>query len=1008
MIANAAPNSRWMSTEMALTTGGMITVAAARSLSSIASLRKLHGDSWIGHCNPCPRLVFTSCRLRHKNLRKRLQAEKSARERLAVDAEDFPSEEARDEGSEGEKNVQMLANGPFFPSKDSKTEESLDVEEKRSFSVSIEDLLLMIREAEKNILLLNQVRARALKDLQESRREKDSLRAEVEVLRTRLAESSAKIKLAEQEKLKNEMLQDEVQILQKKLKEKEDSQQQALTTKSSSIKGTKFEEEVESLKSSLADLRSKDELLKQLRTDKTELQDRLQSLESRLEENTVSLTDLENAKAENDTLKENIRKLQMELQVAELSATEAFKLSEQKLSPTTTGSEAVGSTNDRLLLENRMLQEQVKKLLVQLAQAESQKILLEHAQADKKALKEQVQLLQHRLLESDAEIRTQLQTYQAEVEGFQARLERLKSEKKSGILQVPAGEMPWDFWTGIHLRIDAWMLDKVITVEDGEELRLMAWRRDARLRDAFVQLQEKSNEEIMSGLLKLVNDRKRPGLYVVHIAAEMAPVAKVGGLGDVVTGLSRSLQRKDHLVEIILPKYDCMDYDRIKNLKVLDMELLSFFDNQTFKNKVWLGTVEGLPVYFIEPFHPANFFTRRTVYGERDDFRRFTYFCRAALEFLLQSNKRPDIIHSHDWTSAAVAPLYWDIYVPLGLNSARLAFTCHNFEYQGTESPAALAAFGLNVQQQFRQDRMQDSFMHDRVNLLKGGIVFSNIVTTVSPTYAQEVRAPEAGRGLQVALSVHSNKFYGILNGIDVEAWDPSYDPILQHQYSAEDLSGKAANKASLQSQLRLNVDKKRPLIGCITRLVPQKGVHLIRHAIYHTAEKGGQFVLLGSSPVPEIQREFEELSYKFEGHSDVRLLLKYDEPLAHSIYAASDIFVIPSVFEPCGLTQMIAMRYGSIPVVRRTGGLNDSVFDVDDTTIPEEKRNGFSFSAAEIQGLNYALDRAIKYYLEKPGWWQQLVKKTMRLDFSWDSSADQYIELYRQAINRARSRAPA
>ncbi|KAH9318743.1 hypothetical protein KI387_020512 [Taxus chinensis] len=201
--------------------------------------------------------------------------------------------------------------------------------------------------------------------------------------------------------------------------------------------------------------------------------------------------------------------------------------------------------------------------------------------------------------------------------------------------------------------------------------------------------------------------------------------------------------------------------------------------------------------------------------------------------------------------------------------------------------------------------------------------------------------------------------------------------------------------------------DKPDHLVGCITRLVPQKGVHLIRHAIYRTLQCGGQFVLLGSSPVPHIQREFEGIANQFCDNPSIRLVLKYDEGLSHHIYAASDLFIIPSIFEPCGLTQMIAMKYGSIPIVRRTGGLNDSVFDVDDVTIPLRIRNGFTFTTADEQGLNHALERSFTYYIKKPNWWTELVKKTMKMDFSWDTSSRQYEELYEKALARARSQQP-
>ncbi|KAK3006523.1 hypothetical protein RJ639_015787 [Escallonia herrerae] len=541
----------------------------------------------------------------------------------------------------------------------------------------------------------------------------------------------------------------------------------------------------------------------------------------------------------------------------------------------------------------------------------------------------------------------------------------------------------------------------------------MIWKRDGRIRDAYMACKEKNEPEIIATFLRMPSSPTRSGLHVIHIAAEMAPVAKVGGLGDVLTGLSKALQKRGHLVEIILPKYDCIQYERIHDFRALDMVVESYFDGRLFKNKVWVGTVEGLPVYFIEPHHPANFFWRGQLYGEHDDFKRFPFSSRAALELLLQAGKKPDIIHCHDWQTAFVAPLYWDLYAPKGLNSARICFTCHNFEYQGTAPASELASCGLDVHHLNRPDRMQDNSAHDRVNPLKllrlfySMLVqlFSNIVTTVSPTYAQEVRTAQGGQGLHATLNLHSKKFVGVLNGIDTDAWNPALDSYLKVQYSANDLQGKLENKAALRKHLGLSsADVKRPLVGCITRLVPQKGVHLIRHAIYRTVELGGQFILLGSSPVPHIQSEFEGIANHFRSHEHARLVLKYDESLSHTIYAASDMFIIPSIFEPCGLTQMIAMRYGSIPIARKTGGLNDSVFDIDDDTIPVQFRNGFTFLTPDEQGLNSALERALYHYKNNGEGWQQLVQKDMNIDFSWDESSSQYEELYEKSVARART----
>ncbi|CAI5980117.1 unnamed protein product [Closterium sp. NIES-64] len=591
---------------------------------------------------------------------------------------------------------------------------------------------------------------------------------------------------------------------------------------------------------------------------------------------------------------------------------------------------------------------------------------------------------------------------------------------------VAAGELPWEYWSSLLLKLDELLLRRVLTTEEVDELRDMAWRREKAIRDAWdsvggaevVQAVAAGGnsdavlgrDAVVAGALRGVLGGEQPPLpplHVVHIAAEMAPVAKVGGLADVITGLSKALQRRGHLVEIILPKYDCMDYSRINDLKPLDLKFSSFFDNEMHACKIWRGMVEGLPVYFIEPLHPARMFWRGTFYGCNDDFRRFTLFCRAALEFLYVSHKRPDIIHTHDWQTAVVAPLYWDVYVPKGLNSAQLAFTCHNFEYQGSEHASALAACGLDVNRHNVPERMRDNFMHDRVNLLKAGIVFSGVVTTVSPTYAMEVRGPEGGRGLHLTLGQHEKKFFGVLNGIDSEVWDPATDPLLCCPYSAAEPEGKAENKAYLKSMLGLSSsgpDAHKPLVGCITRLVPQKGVHLIRHAIYRTLERGGQFVLLGSSPVPDIQKDFEGIERQFSSDPNIRLVLKYDESLSHLIYAGSDLFIIPSIFEPCGLTQLIAMRYGSIPIVRKTGGLADSVFDVDDPSIPVEKRNGFSFTASDVNALNYALDRAITAYYERREWWVQLVAHTMAMDFGWEQSSRQYEQLYHRCLPHRRT----
>ncbi|ONK82084.1 uncharacterized protein A4U43_C01F35950 [Asparagus officinalis] len=728
-----------------------------------------------------------------------------------------------------------------------------------------------------------------------------------------------------------------------------------------------------------------EERLLVLEKEKSLLEDAIEDLEFRLSVAQKDVSELTKVKTECRTLWEKVENLQELLDNATEQANQAVKILEK----------------------NHELRRKVEELEAALEHVNASKVSSNKSEQYNERLHQKIKLLEERLKMSEQEIQSHVQLYRESVKEFESTLNKLEERDKREDLGQPADDMPWEFWSRVLLSIDGWLLEKKISSDDAKLLREMAWKRDGRIRDTYLACKGMHDQEAVGMFLKLVSSPTRRGLNIVHIAAEMAPVAKVGGLGDVVSGLSKALQRKGHLVEIVLPKYDCMEYERITDLKALDVDIQSYFDGQLFKNKIWVGTVEGLPVYFIEPHHPAKLFWRGQLYGEHDDFKRFSFFSRAALELLYQAGKRPDIIHCHDWQTAFVAPLYWEIYSTRGLNSARICFTCHNFEYQGTTSASELSSCGLDVHHLKRPDRMQDNSAHDRINPTKGAIVYSNIVTTVSPTYAQEVRTAEGGHGLHETLNTHAKKFVGILNGIDTDAWNPSTDDFLRFQYNADDLKGKADNKDSLRKLLKLSSSEpSQPMVGCITRLVPQKGVHLIRHAIYRTLELGGQFLLLGSSPVPHIQREFEGIAKQFQSHPDVRLLLKYDEALSHSIYAACDMFIVPSIFEPCGLTQMIAMRYGAVPIVRRTGGLNDTVFDVDDDTIPFQYRNGFTFLTPNEEGLNGAMERAFDCYKNRSEIWQQFVQKVMRIDFSWDSSAEQYEELYQKAVARARAAA--
>ncbi|KAG7542396.1 Glycosyl transferase family 1 [Arabidopsis thaliana x Arabidopsis arenosa] len=849
------------------------------------------------------------------------------------------------------------------------------------------ELMTIIRNAEKNILRLDQARATALDDLNKILSEKEALQGEISVLEMKLTETDESIKSAAQEKVHVELLEEQLEKLRHEMISpiETDGYVLALSKELETLKveNLSLRNDIEMLKSELDSVKNTGERVVLLEKECSGLESSVKDLESKLLASQEDVSKVSTLKTEFTDLWAKAENLQLLLDRATKQAEQAVIV----------------------LQQNQDLRNKVDKIEESLKEANVYKESSEKIQHYNELMQHKVTVLEERLEKSDAEIFSYVQLYQESIKEFQETLASLKEESKKKSRDEPVDDMPWDYWSRLLLTVDGWLLEKKIASNDADLLRDMVWKKDRRIHDTYLDVKDKNERDAISAFLKLVSSPTSSGLYVVHIAAEMAPVAKVGGLGDVVAGLGKALQRKGHLVEIILPKYDCMQYDRVRDLRALDTVVESYFDGKLYKNKIWIGTVEGLPVHFIEPQHPSKFFWRGQFYGEQDDFRRFSYFSRAALELLLQSGKKPDIIHCHDWQTAFVAPLYWDLYAPKGLDSARICFTCHNFEYQGTASASELGSCGLDVNQLNRPDRMQDHSSGDRVNPVKGAIIFSNIVTTVSPTYAQEVRTSEGGKGLHSTLNFHSKKFIGILNGIDTDSWNPATDPFLKAQFNAKDLQGKEENKNALRKQLGLSsAESRRPLVGCITRLVPQKGVHLIRHAIYRTLELGGQFVLLGSSPVPHIQREFEGIEQQFKSHDHVRLLLKYDEALSHTIYAASDLFIIPSIFEPCGLTQMIAMRYGSIPIARKTGGLNDSVFDIDDDTIPTQFQNGFTFQTADEQGFNYALERAFNHYKKDEEKWMRLVEKVMSIDFSWGSSATQYEELYTRSVSRARA----
>ncbi len=489
-------------------------------------------------------------------------------------------------------------------------------------------------------------------------------------------------------------------------------------------------------------------------------------------------------------------------------------------------------------------------------------------------------------------------------------------------------------------------------------------------------------------------------MYIVMLASECAPVAKVGGLGDVVYGLSRELEIRGHAVEIILPKYDCMRYDHIWDLQISHSDLWVPWFNYHIRCTVWFGFIHGRKCFFIEPHSHDNFFSRGSYYGFVDEHMRFAFFTKAALEFLLHAGKRPEIIHTHDWQTALAPVMLYDLYQQAGMGCSRVCHTIHNFKHQGIAGENVLWFTGLGrPDYYFSRDRLGDDFNPSAINYSKGAVVYANYTTTVSPRHAWEVRHTDWGYGLGHTLHLHREKFGGVLNGLDYEMWNPQNDPYIAVPYDVEQFAAKAKNKAALRERMWLRKEQKRevarPLVAYVGRLDAQKGVPLIKHAIRYTLERGGQFVLLGSSPEMGINAEFWELKHELNEHPDCHLEIGYNEELAHIIYAGADLLVVPSLFEPCGLTQMIALRYGAVPVVRAVGGLADTVFDYHHSERPTQQRNGFVFHQTDCHAVESALRRALDLWYEEPEAFQELAMSGMRYDYSWNIPGEKYLEIY-------------
>ena len=468
-------------------------------------------------------------------------------------------------------------------------------------------------------------------------------------------------------------------------------------------------------------------------------------------------------------------------------------------------------------------------------------------------------------------------------------------------------------------------------------------------------------------------------MQLFFAASEVAPFIKTGGLADVAGSLPNALAKLGHDVRVILPLYSAIPAKWRRQ-----MTFLKRFHFPLSWRNAYCGLFsleyQGLTYYFIDNEY---YFKREGLYGQFDDGERFAYFSRAVVEVPVQLGWSPDIIHCNDWQTGLV-PVYLleaRHREPL-LKRTKSVFTIHNIEYQGRFDRNILGdVLGLD-EGYFREDML--SYYGD-VNLVKGAIYAADYITTVSPTYAKELQYAFYAHGLEGVIADNYHKFTGILNGIDMVHNDPANDPFLPAPYSAADLSGKAACKAALQEKLGLDVNPDVPIIACISRLVAHKGYGLVTAAFPKIMEHHVQFVVLGTGDWG-IESFFRMAALEYPGRVSANLM--YSAELASQLYAGADLLLMPSIAEPCGLSQMIAMRYGTVPIVRLTGGLKDSVPAYNPTT---GTGLGFTFGSITPGDLLGAIDRGLEVYENDRPNWIGLMERGMTTDFSWDQSATAY-----------------
>ncbi|MEN6566399.1 MAG: glycogen synthase GlgA [Veillonellales bacterium] len=476
-------------------------------------------------------------------------------------------------------------------------------------------------------------------------------------------------------------------------------------------------------------------------------------------------------------------------------------------------------------------------------------------------------------------------------------------------------------------------------------------------------------------------------MKVLFAAAEAVPFAKTGGLADVIGSLPKELRRQDVDVRVILPQYQDIPQRCQQQMAPVRQTTVPVGWRQQYCGVKQL-TYQGVVFYFIDNEY---YFKRSGFYGYYDDAERYAFFCRAVLEVLPLIDFQPDVIHCHDWHTGLISVFLEAYYRDNAFyDHIHTLFTIHNLRYQGVFSKDIFADILALDWSYFTADKLE---FFDQVNFMKGGLAFSELISTVSKTYAQEIQYPYFGEQLDGMLRRRRDDLTGIVNGIDYDQYNPVTDSYIAVNYNADSFHLKQANKASLQDLLRLPVKRGVPLLAIVSRLVDSKGLDLVACIMDEfVSREDVQLVVLGTGEA-NYQQMFQHFAWQYPAKVSVNLF--FDDQLAQQIYGGADMLLMPSNYEPCGISQLIALRYGTIPVVRETGGLKDTVHSYNKYT---EQGNGFSFANYNAHEFLYTMKRALGLFYDKPVW-EKIVRNAMASDYSWQRSAKQYVELYQRLV---------